>query len=214
LKKTALLELHYLPPVQYVSKLLQYPKVILEQHENYSKGSFRNRCHLASSTGLLRLSIPLAGGKNQQQPIREVELKYDEPWQNQHWTAIKSAYGKSPFFEHYEHRFLPIFKKRYKYLWDWNWDLLQLILGIIFLDKEMELTEKFEKDTCDKVIDLRNRISPKKNKKMEDTGFNQVKYVQVFEAENGFLPNLSILDLIFCVGPEAIIYLERSVVKV
>ena len=78
----------------------------------------------------------------------------------------------------------------------------------------MELTEKFEKDTCDKVIDLRNRISPKKNKKMEDTGFNQVKYVQVFEAENGFLPNLSILDLIFCVGPEAIIYLERSVVKV
>jgi hypothetical protein len=210
LEKTVLLELHYLPSIQYVSKLLQYPKVMLEQHENYSKGSYRNRCHLASSAGLLRLSLPLAGGKNQQQSIREVKLKYDEPWQNQHWTAIKSAYGKSPFFEHYEHRFLPIFQKKYEYLWDWNWDLLQVILEIISLEKNIELTEEFEKEPNEKVVDLRNKISPKENKMFDDADFEQAKYVQVFEAENGFLSNLSILDLIFCAGPESVIYLQRS----
>ena len=210
MEKTILLELHYLPSIQYVSKLLQYPKVILEQHENYSKGSYRNRCHLSSSMGLLRLSLPLAGGKNQQQPIRDVKLKYDEPWQSQHWTAIKSAYGKSPFYEHYEHRFLPIFQKKYEYLWDWNWDLLQVILDIISLEKNIELTAEFEKEPSKDILDFRNRISPKESKQFDDGDFNQAKYVQVFEAENDFLPNLSILDLIFCVGPEAIIYLERS----
>ncbi len=211
MEKTILLELHYLPSIQYVSKLLQYPNVILEQHENYSKGSYRNRCHLASSMGLLRLSLPLAGGKNQQQPIREVKLKYDEPWQNQHWTAIKSAYGKSPFFEHYEHLFLPIFQKEYEYLWDWNWDLLQVILDIISLEKNIKLTEEFEKETSEDILDFRNKISPKESKKFDDPDFKQSKYVQVFEAENGFLPNLSILDLIFCTGPESIIYLTRSI---
>ncbi|MFK8007024.1 MAG: WbqC family protein [Saprospiraceae bacterium] len=214
MEKTVLLELHYLPSIQYVSKLLQFSRVMLEQHENYSKGSYRNRCHLASSMGLLRLSLPLAGGKNQQQPIREVKLKYDEPWQNQHWTAIKSAYGKSPFFEHYEHRFLPIFQKKYEYLWDWNWDLLHVVLEIISLKKNIELTKKFDKELEEEIVDFRNKISPKENKKFEDVDFEQAKYVQVFEAENGFLPNLSILDLIFCAGPEAEIYLERSLKKV
>lgn len=214
MEKTVLLELHYLPSIQYVSKLLQYPKVAIEQHENYSKGSYRNRCHLASSMGLLRLSLPLAGGKNQQQPIREVKLKYDEPWQNQHWSAIKSAYGKSPFFEHYEHLFLPIFQEKYEYLWDWNWDLLQMILKIISFEKKIELSTEYEKEVRNQVVDFRNKISPKENKKFEDADFKQSKYVQVFEAENGFLPNLSILDLIFCTGPEAEIYLERSLKKV
>lgn len=213
MEKTILLELHYLPSIQYVSKLFQYPNVILEQQENYSKGSYRNRCHLASSMGLLRLSLPLAGGKNQQQPIREVKLKYDEPWQSQHWTAIKSAYGKSPFFEHYEHRFLPIFQKKYEYLWDWNRELLQVIMNIISLEKNIKLTDEFEKELTDEIVDFRNKISPKKNNQEEDLDFKQAKYVQVFEAENGFLPNLSILDLIFCTGPEAIIYLERSLKK-
>lgn len=213
MESTILLELHYFPSIQYVSKLLLHPKVLIEQKENYSKGSYRNRCHLASSMGLLRLSLPLAGGKNQQQPIREVKLKYDEPWQNQHWTAIKSAYGKSPFFEHYEHRFLPIFQKKYEYLWDWNWDLLNVILEILSLTRKIELTEDFEKNPPVNILDFRNKISPKENKRFDDLHFKQTKYVQVFEAENGFIPNLSILDLIFCAGPESIIYLERCIKK-
>ena len=114
MEKSILLEIQYLPSLQYVSKLLQCPKIYLEQHENYSKGSYRNRCHIAGAQGLQRLSIPLEGGKHQQQPIREVRISNDESWQSQHWTSIKSAYGKSPFFEHYADVFLPFYKKEYE----------------------------------------------------------------------------------------------------
>lgn len=211
MEKQILLELHYLPTIQYVTKLLHHPIIWLEQHENYSKGSYRNRCHLASSQGLLRLSIPLVGGKHQQQSIRDVQISNVEPWQSQHWTAIKSAYGKSPFFEYYADAFLVFYKKKYTHLWEWNWDLLHQILAFIPFDKDIRWTERFEKDTSEEILDFRNLISPKAHKNQKDSHFSQAKYVQVFEENQGFIPNLSILDLLFCMGPEAIIYLENSI---
>jgi len=211
LKKEILLELQYLPNLQFVSKLLQHPKVWMEQHENYSKGSYRNRCHLATAQGLLRLSIPLMGGKHQQQPIREVRISNEGNWQTQHWTAIKSAYGKSPFFEYYSDGFRPFFQKNYEFLWDWNWDLLQQVLEFIPFEKNINLTSSFEKNPNLEIIDFRNSISPKKKNHKVDEHFFPTKYAQVFEERNGFLPNLSILDLLFCTGPEAIIYLEKSI---
>ena len=213
MEKSILIELQYLPSIQYVSKLLQFPNIWIEQHENYSKGSFRNRCHLASSQGLLRLSIPLEGGKHQQQPIKEVKISNVENWASQHWTAIKSAYGKSPFFEFYADGFRPFFQKKYTYLWDWNWDLLQQILEFIPVEQNIVLTAQFEKEPNSGILDFRNSISPKAKKQMDDPYFSPPKYIQVFEERNGFLPNLSILDLLFCTGPEAIIYLENSILK-
>ena len=212
MENAILLELQYLPSIQYVTKLLQYPTVWMEQHENYSKGSYRNRCHLASAQGLLRLSIPLAGGKHQQQPIREVKIAYKEPWQSQHWTAIKSAYGKSPFFEYYADFFQPIFQKKYTYLWDWNWDLLQQVLQVLAFDSNIKLTEQFNKETNKDIFDFRNSISPKASKHVNDTAYEIAHYGQVFEEKHGFIPNLSILDLLFCSGPEAMVYLQRGIV--
>lgn len=208
--ESILLELQYLPSIQFVSKLFQYETVYLEQNENYVKGTYRNRCHLASSQGLLRLSIPLAGGKHQQQPIKDVKISNVESWQSHHWTAIKSAYGKSPFYEFYSDAFYPIYKKKYKFLWDWNWDLLQQILGFIPINANIQLTTQFDKIVGAGVLDFRNAISPKTNKSKEDVTYMPPKYVQVFEERNGFLSNLSILDLLFCTGPEAVIYLENS----
>ncbi len=213
LEDSILLELQYLPSIQYVTKLLQYPTVWIEQHENYSKGSYRNRCHLASAQGLLRLSIPLAGGKHQQQPIREVKIAYKEPWQSQHWTAIKSAYGKSPFFEYYADFFQPLFQKKYTYLWDWNWDLLQQILQVVAIDTNIQLTEQFDKKPKDGILDFRNSISPKPSRHVLDKSYKIAQYVQVFEEKHGFLPDLSILDLLFCSGPEAVVYLQCSIVE-
>ena len=209
-----MLELQYLPCIQYVSKMLLHPVIWIEQCENYSKGSYRNRCHIATAQGLLRLSIPLEGGKHQQQPIREVRIANQYPWQSQHWQAIQSAYGKSPFFEFYADALFPFYKKKYEFLWDWNRDLLNEILHLIPAQPPIQWTEGYEKNLPENILDYRNQISPKKNGHEADPYFRNAHYAQVFEEKHGFLPNLSILDLLFCTGPESIIYLEKSLVRV
>ena len=118
-----LLETQYLPSIQYCSKFCSADPVVIEQHENYRKGTYRNRSHIASANGLLRLTIPLQKGKNQQQNIRTVRIAYNQPWQAQHWTSIQSAYGNSPFFEFYADELQPFFKKKETFLWDWNFQL-------------------------------------------------------------------------------------------
>ena len=194
-----LLEIQYFPPVQYFSKLATAPVVFLEQHEHYVKGSYRNRCHIAGVNGVQRLSIPLCKGKNQQQPIREVRIAWDEPWQTQHWQAIRSAYGNSPFFEHYAGAFEPFFKKRkHEWLWDWNVELLQLLMKLMGLKTELRFTESYE-PAPEGVLDFRGKIHPKRP--AEDADFSPVHYSQVFEDRHGFLENLSVIDLLFCTGP-------------
>ena len=212
-EESILLELPYLPCVQFFSKIKQ-GKVYLEHCESYTKGSYRNRCHIAGAQGVQVLSIPLQGGKHQQQSIREVRIAHDTPWHTQHWTAIKSAYGKSPFFEYYADELIPIFKKKYEFLWDWNWDLLQTLLLLLQLDADIVCTTEYEKNPPNSILDFRNGISPKAHKAFPDPNFTPYKYGQVFEAENGFLPNLSILDLLFCTGPEASFILGKCVQRV
>ncbi|MEM9991931.1 MAG: WbqC family protein, partial [Bacteroidota bacterium] len=126
--KGILLETQYFPPIQYFSKLLAYPTIFLEQHENYLKGSYRNRCHIVGANGMQRLSIPLQRGKNEQLPIREVRISYSENWQNQHWTSIRSAYGRAPFFEYFADDVERFFKKKYHFLFDLNEALLAFML--------------------------------------------------------------------------------------
>ena len=210
-KSSILIELPYLPCIQFFSKIIQ-GKVYLEQCENYSKGSYRNRCHIAGAQGLQVLSIPLKGGKHQQQSIREVLISHETPWGSQHWTAIKSAYGKSPFFEFYADELYPFFTKKYEYLWEWNWDLLQALIQLLQMDAEIERTEIYQKQVSEGIIDFRNGISPKPHKALPDTSFSPFKYGQVFEDKNGFIPNLSILDLLFCTGPEAVYILGKCVI--
>ena len=104
-QKAILLELQYLPPIQYFTKFFQHENVVIEQYEHYIKRSYRNRCHIATSHGIQRLSIPLKKGKNEQQSIRKVQIAYGESWQKNHWSAILAAYSNAPFFEHYEEYF-------------------------------------------------------------------------------------------------------------
>lgn len=196
--KPVLLTLGYLPPVSWFVAITKNETVILEQHEHYVKGSFRNRCHIAAVNGVQRLTIPLRKGKNQQQPIREVRIAYDEPWQVQHWRAISSAYGNSPFFEHYADLFQPVFKdKNYEFLWDWNFDLLLLSMKILKLKKQLLLSEVYEFQPKDR-LDLRAGFDGKSTTLNAD--YEAIKYPQVFEDRLGFLKNLSVLDLIFCAG--------------
>ncbi len=198
-----LIELHYLPSIQYFTKLLHYPTVYLEAEEHYIKGTYRNRCHIAGANGLLRLSIPLEKGKNEQQPIREVRIAYHEPWQPEHWESIKSAYGKSPFFEHYADFIEPFYQKQYEFLFDWNWDLLQLMIQLVGIQPNIQFTTSYQKMPPEGILDYRNIISPKAHRQIDDPHFQPIRYEQVFIEKHRFLPNLSILDLLFCTGPEA-----------
>jgi len=201
MKGAVLLELQYLPPVQFFTKLAAFPVVFLERSEHYVKGSYRNRCHISGVNGVERLSIPLRKGKNEQQPIAESAIAYDEPWRSKHWNAICSAYGNSPFFMHYAPALKVVFEKKHNLLWNWNYELLVLVIQFIGLKPEVHFTNTWTRKAPSGVIDLRDTIHPRRP--LPDRQFCPIRYAQVFEDRHGFLPNLSVLDLLFCCGPEA-----------
>lgn len=201
-----LIELQYFPPISFFVMAIRGEKFILESKENYRKGSYRNRCYIAGANGRQMLSIPLAGGKHQQQAIKEVNISYQEDWQKQHWRSIRSAYGKAPFFIHYEEEIKQLFSQKTITLFDWNLLTLMQCLQLLNLNVDIEFSEEFQTETKKGVRDLRNQINPKEKPGEER---KQLLYPQVFQEKNGFLPNLSILDLIFCQGPQASVLLRK-----
>ena len=212
-KESILLELQYLPPVQYFTKFLKYDFVIIEQHEHYTKGSYRNRCHIAGANGILRLSIPLQKGKNEQLPIQEVAIAYNQHWQSHHWASIRSAYGNAPFFDHYAIYLEPFFKnKNHPFLFQFNSALLECILSLLQITTTICYTTEYKKDLAENVLDFRGGIHPKKHSQQTDYHFLDKPYPQIFIEKNDFLPNLSILDLLFCTGPQAPLLLEEMII--
>lgn len=207
---TILIEAHYLPSVQYFSKLTHYSQATIEACETYQKGSYRNRCHIAAANGLMRLSIPLKKGKNEQQSIRETQIAFDESWRSQHWNSIRSAYGNAPFFPYYEEELAAYFQRPNPLLFDWNLELIQLLTRLLQLDVSIQKSTTYVREVAGDVQDLRQLIHPKSHRRMTDDNFQPVPYPQLFQERHGFLPNLSILDLLFCTGPQAILYLEQS----
>ncbi|MDZ4679756.1 MAG: WbqC family protein [Saprospiraceae bacterium] len=200
-----LLEIQYLPSIQYFTKLAGSEPVFIEQWEHYQKGTYRNRCHIAAANGLTRLTIPLIKGKNEQQAIREVRIAYYEPWQRQHWQSIRSAYGNAPFYEFYADALQPFYEKPFPFLFDFNLELLQTLLKLLRMDVTLQLTDAYVDAPPDGWEDLRNAIHPKPHLQKPDPHFTPKPYHQVFEDRYAFLPNLSLLDALFCLGPEAVV---------
>jgi hypothetical protein len=199
LQNSILLETQFFPTVNYVSALIKHPSVILEKNEHFQKGTYRNRCAIATAQGSQILSIPLKKGKNSQQCIVDVQISYDTDWQRILWRSLKTAYGNAPYWEHYAPMIEPFFTKKYTSLFEYNTDILKTILKIFKLENTVSLsfTSNYEAKFTEGV-DLRNRFSSK-----NDFVFNK-RYAQVFEDRNGFIPNLSILDLIFCCGKQSL----------
>ncbi|MBU8893125.1 MAG: WbqC family protein [Bacteroidales bacterium] len=201
-----LLSTAYLAPVQYYTKFLVYDKVIIEAHENFIKQTYRNRCKIYGANGELTLTIPVKK-INTKTKIKELLIDYDTNWRKLHWKSIESAYNSSPFFEYYADDFLPLFTKKFNFLFDLNTELLSMILSILDVNHKLNFTDKYVNSDGD-IDDMRESIHPKK--KIEDQQFKIIKYTQVFQQKTGFIPNLSIIDLLFNEGPNATEILNLS----
>lgn len=192
-----LLSTAYLPSVNYFSAVLKNETVFIEQHEHFIKQTYRNRCEILSSNGVLSLSIPLQK-KADKEIISEKRISYAENWQINHWRAITSAYKNSAYFEYFEDEFRPFYFEEHEFLMEYNTKLTNLILHILRQKKELHFTKEYEKEFLGS--DLRTSL----NRKQET--INQ-KYYQVFGDKLGFIPNLSVIDLLFNKGLETVEYL-------
>ena len=207
---SVILSTSYLPPIQYVSKFILYENIFIENDENYNKQTFRNRCEIFGANGRQILSIPVKLKQRLKWKIKDVKIDYSMNWQKNHWKSIESAYKNSPFFEYYHDEFLPFFKLKYDYLVDYNNEILNIILYILEIIKTIRFSDSFQKDIKN-ADDYRYTIQPKAF--IKDDKYTEVKYTQVFGTKHGFIPNLSIIDLIFNEGPNSIDILHASLKK-
>jgi hypothetical protein len=197
-----LLSTAYLAPIEYYVVLANSERILLEQHEYYQKQSYRNRCRIATANGIMDLSIPVdSAGKT---PIRDLRISDHNNWQTHHWRSIETAYNSSPFFEYYADDFRPFFEKKWLFLWDFNLALFNKTLELLDIETKIELTEQYKPETSDNFLDLRAAIHPKK-----EISLLLKPYYQVFETKFGFMPNMSIIDLLFNMANEAQLILKK-----
>lgn len=209
--QVAYLSSAYLAPVEYYSKLLAYDQLFVEQHDHYMKQTYRNRCTIAGPGGELPLSIPTVKPESPKCPMKDIRISDHGNWRHLHWNAIESAYNSTPFFEYYKDDFHPFYEKRYEFLADFNEELCHLICQQIDIQPVIERTQEYKADFAPNEVDFREVIHPKKEFHLADPEFLPRPYYQVFEARHGFLPNLSIIDLLFNMGPESVLILKQTI---
>jgi len=193
-----LLPTAYLAPVKYYAILLQAKNCSIEHHEHFIKQSIRNRCEIYGANGELRLTIPKERKGSSKTIISEIKISYKDDWQKLHWNAIKSAYNSSPFFEYYSNELEVFYQEKESNLIIFNNKLQEVILDL--LQEENNSTPTVEYLHSGNFTDLRNH---------DFTLEDPEKYNQVFMEKHGFIPNLSILDLLFNLGPESLDYLHN-----
>jgi len=199
MQTVALVESHYLPSLEYFSALLPFKAVALEANEYFVKQTFRNRCYINTAQGVKMLSVPLLD-RHGKILMKEVQIERGNKWRNNHWRTIESAYRKAPYFDYYVEELKKILYQDHEFLIDLNRDLMSFCLRHIGFQKSISVTMAYEISVEENIFDLRSVISCKKPFS-ERKIYQAVKYYQVFGSE--FVPNLSLLDLLFCEGPRA-----------
>jgi hypothetical protein len=195
----------YLAPVQYYCKLFHFADISIETAENYPKQTYRNRCLIAGANGPLTLSIPIEKPDTPKCLTRDIRISNHGNWRHLHWNAITSSYNTSPFFEYYADDFLPFYGKTYHFLLDFNENLRERICDLLDLRPVVHYTTRY---IAGRPCDFRERIHPRHPG--EDSAFRPISYYQVFGGKSGFLPNLSIIDLLFNMGNESLLILRDS----
>ena len=197
---TAILYLPYLPNIIWLQNFLQHDSILIEQHENFVKSSNRNRSEIAGANGKQLLTIPIVGGRDHHQSYQLVRIASVTNWQKIHWQSIVSAYGSAPYFEFYAHAFQPFYEQKCELLFDFNLRLLGIVLSVLKIQKPYTGTTAYKK--------LHTDVQDFRAIKNDLPTISTPRYYQVFEDRNGYFSNLSALDLIFNLGPQAKDYLQ------
>lgn len=191
----------YFSPISQYSAIIKSDNIVFEMEDNYQKQSFRNRCYIYNSSGKQLLTIPVKHKNTEnRKKTKDTLVENNFDWQDQHFKSLKIAYRTSPFFEFFEDDLAPIFEKKYKYLQDLNIDTFLFIDDALQLESKFTKTIEYEAGTSD--IDFRI-LADRKYK----PNIVVDRYIQMFDDKHGFIPNLSILDLLFMEGPNTISYL-------
>jgi hypothetical protein len=190
-----ILPLSYLPSVEYVARLLR-EQCVIDVGENYVKRSKRNRAYILSANKVMPLTVNVVGGNRPRLPMRDVEIDYSKRWQHQHWVSIVSAYKSSPYFDHYAPYLEPFYRREWRYLVDYNRELLELLLRLLGSPIALPLSEQY--------VEAREGDLDLRPKHREGSTFVAEPYFQNFSERMPFQPNLSVLDLLLCEGPSAI----------
>ena len=201
-----LLPTSYFPPLSYFAYLIRSNHAEIEQMETFPKQTYRNRCEIMTAAGKAKLIIPITKPQGNHTLTGNIEICYREPWRDQHWKALQTAYSSSPFFSYYTDIIHPLFESRETILIEHNLSILRTVSILIGVDILVEFTRDYIKAPLEG-SDYRKQFSPKCKLPLIDF----LRYPQVFEHKYGFMPNLSILDLLFNVGPKAGRYIERLI---
>lgn len=197
-----LLPAFYLPPVSYFQVIQQSDQpLLIERFEHFPKQTYRTRAKIATANGVLNLIVPIIHGRKDHVPMKDTRINHDFNWQRLHWLSIQTAYRSSAYFEFYEDDFIRFYEQKHDFLFDFNLEQLQLILKCLKINRSLELTDAYSSRV--EPVDYREVIHPKKPFLEQEPK----PYYQVFEDKHGFLPDLSIVDLLFNQGPQSRNYL-------
>ncbi|GHE45107.1 WbqC family protein [Sphingobacterium griseoflavum] len=199
MNSSLLLPAFYLPPVSYFHAIKQAGSeaLLLEKHEHYAKQSYRTRARIASANGVLDLIVPIVHGRKERVAMKDIRINYEHDWQRLHWLSLQTAYRSSAYFEYYEDDFRKFYDRQHAFLFDFNFAQLELLLTCLKLNRSVHFSEAYV--SPESAADLRTLIHPKRDHFWP----TQPAYYQVFEERHGFLPELSVIDLLFNQGPQS-----------
>ena len=196
----------YFPNIAHFVAMVKAENVVFEIDDNFLKQTYRNRTYIYGANGKLTLNIPVVHSQKNRQKYRDVKIFNEEKWQSLHWKSLLSAYRTSPFFEYYEDELQPLFHTKADYILDFNLKCFNVICDCLQLELNTSKTETY-KNTVEDTSDFRYLVNAKKEQRQPFEN-----YTQVFNNKHGFIPNLSILDLLFNEGPNALNYLESQTI--